>query len=335
MNAFEKVYAKAKRDVRTVVLAESGEERTLKAIEIVQRENYANIVLIGNKDAVSRKASECGANIDMSRIEVVDPASYPRMEELINDFYEMRKAKGMTVEEARRLLMEGGAYLGMMLVYKGIGEGFVSGAVHRSSADTIKPALQIIKTAPGISKVSSFFMMSLPDGRDFIFSDCGLQINPTAEDLAEIAYLSAQSARLFDIEPRVAMLSFSTKGSGADPSVDKMKAATELARQKYPELVIDGELQLDAAIVPGVAAQKAPGSPVGGNATVLIFPDLDAGNIGYKLTQRFGNAKAIGPVLQGLKKPISDLSRGCTAQDIADAVCIVSVQIQQNIHPGQ
>lgn len=330
MNVFEKVYEKAKRDVKKVVLAESEEERTLKAIEIIQRENYANIILIGNYDAVQKKASECGISLDMSRIELVDPSNYARMDEIVNEFYELRKAKGMTVEESRRLMCEGGAYLGMMLVHKGIGDGFVSGAVHRSSADTIKPALQIIKTASGIAKVSSFFLMVLPDGRELIFADCGLQINPTVEDLAEMAYLSAQSARLFDIDPKVAMLSFSTKGSGADASVDKMRAATELARQKYPDLIIDGELQLDAAIVPSVAAQKAPGSVIAGQANVLIFPDLDAGNIGYKLVQRFANAKAIGPVLQGLKKPISDLSRGCTAQDIADAVCIVSVQVQQN-----
>lgn len=330
MSVLDKVYEKAKKDVRKIVLAESDEERTLRAIEIIQKEKYANIVLIGNKDQVARRAGECNVHLDHDAIEFVDPASYPMMDELVNDFYEMRKSKGMTPDEARRLLGEGGAYLGMMLVWKGIGEGFVSGAVHRSSADTIKPALQIIKTKPGISKVSSFFLMVLPDGREFIFSDCGLMINPTAEELAEEAYLSADSARLFDIDPKVAMLSFSTKGSGADASVDKVRQATEIARQKYPELVIDGELQLDAAIVPSVAAQKSPGSSVAGNATVLVFPDLNAGNIGYKLVQRFAGAKAIGPVLQGLNKPISDLSRGCTAQDIADAVCIVSVQVQMN-----
>lgn len=328
MKIFDIIYEKAKNNKKKIILAESTEERTLKAIELVQKNDLAEIVLIGNYEDTKQKSDELKLNIDFSKIELINQNNFSRIDEFANDFYELRKSKGMTFEEAKTILIENEPYFAMMLLNKGIGDGFVSGAVHRSSADTIKPALQIIKTREGISKVSSFFLMVLPDERKYIFSDCGLNINPTAEELSEIAYLSAQSAKFFDMDPKVAMLSFSTKGSGADSSVDKVKKATEIAKQKYPDLIIDGELQLDASIVPSVAAQKAPDSEIAGNANVLIFPDLNSGNIGYKLVQRFANAKAIGPILQGLKKPVSDLSRGCTAQDIVDAICIVSVQAQ-------
>jgi len=328
MGILDKIYAKAKADVKKIILAESDEERTLTAISIILKENYAKIMLIGNKDKVSRRIQELSLNIDLERIEFVDPLSYRMIDELSNDFYELRKSKGMTQDEAKKMLVENEPYLAMMLLYKKIGDGFVSGAVHRSSADTIKPALQILKTKDGISKVSSFFLMVLPDGKQYIFSDCALNINPTSDELAEIAYLSAKSAKWFDMDPKIAMLSFSTKGSGADASVDKVRNATEIAKTKFPNLVIDGELQLDAAIVESVAKQKAPGSSIAGSANILIFPDLNSGNIGYKLVQRFANAKAIGPILQGLRRPVSDLSRGCTAQDIVDAVCIVAVEAQ-------
>ena len=330
MNVLDTIYNKARNNNQKIVLAESEDERTLQAIKIVQQEKFANIILIGNRDIVSKKSKNFGVNLNLDAIEFVDPINDSRIKILSKDLYELRKTKGMTIEQATQILAEGHAYLGIMLMHKGIADGFVNGAIHRSSADTIKPALHIIKAKKGVTKISSLMLMILPDGRKFIFSDCGLMINPTAEELAEIAYLSAQSAKLFDIEPKIAMLSFSTKGSGKDISVDKVRQATEIAKIKHPELVIDGELQIDTALVPSIAAQKAPHSVLAGNANVLIFPDLNAGNIGYKLVQRFADAKAIGPVLQGLNKPVSDLSRGCSAQDIVDAICIVSVQALMN-----
>lgn len=326
MNVLDKIYEKAKRNIRKIVLAESNDERTLQAIQIIQKEKYAKIILIGNKDVVLEKSGKNAISINFDELEIIDPLQDSRIKELAIDLYVLRKNKGTTLEKARKLLEEDHAYLGMMLVQKGIGDGFVNGAIHRSSADTIKPALQIIKAKPEVSKISSFMLMILPDNRKYIFSDCALIINPTANEMAEIAFLSAKSAKLFEIDPKIAMLSFSTKGSGKDISVEKVKLATEIAKAKYPELEIDGEFQIDAALVPHIAKQKAPDSIIQGDANVLIFPDLNSGNIGYKLVQRFAGAKAIGPVLQGLNKPVSDLSRGCTAQDIVDAICIVSVQ---------
>lgn len=328
MNVLDKIYEKAKNNIRKIILAEGNDERTLQAIKIVQKEKYAKIMLIGNKDIVSKKAEKNAIALNFDEIEFINPLLDSRIKTLALELFELRKTKGMTKENAQKLLEEGHAYLGMMLVQKGIGDGFVNGAIHRSSADTIKPALQIIRSKPGVTKISSFMLIILPDNRKFIFSDCALIINPTANEMAEIAYLSAKSANLFDIDPKIAMLSFSTKGSGKDISVDKVKQATEIAKAMYPELKIDGEFQIDAALVPNIAAQKAPGSIIAGDANVLIFPDLNSGNIGYKLVQRFAGAKAIGPILQGLNKPVSDLSRGCTAQDIVDAICIVSIQSQ-------
>ena len=328
MNTFDKIYEKAKNNVKKIVLAESEDERTLQAIKIVQKEKYANIILIGNENTISKKTKKYGITLDYDSIEFIDPLKDSRVNLLAKDFFELRKTKGMTFEMAKQILAEDNAYLGIMLVQNGYGDGFVNGAVHKSSANTIKPALQIIKTKNGISKASSFMLMVLPDNRKFIFSDCGLMINPSAEDLAEIAFLSAQSSKIFDMEPKIAMLSFSTKGSGKDTSVDKVRDATKIAKTKFPSLVIDGEFQVDAALVPSISAQKAPGSIIAGDANILIFPDLNSGNIGYKLVQRFANATAIGPILQGLKKPVSDLSRGCTSQDIVDAICIVSIQSQ-------
>lgn len=324
MEALDKIYNLAKFKGKKIALAESEDERILQAIRMVQLENYAKILLIGNQNSVAKKAKSYGINLDFDAIEFVDPQKDPRLKSLANDLFELRKSKGMTYERAQSLIEEGHAYLGMMLVKNGISDGFVNGAIHRSSADTIKPALQIIKAKEGISRISSFMLIILPDGRKFIFADCALIINPNANEMAEIAFLSSKSAQLFDINPRVAMLSFSTKGSGKDISVDKVRQATEIAKAKYPNLIIDGELQIDAALVPSIASQKAPGSIITGNANVLIFPDLNSGNIGYKLVQRFANAKAIGPILQGINQPVSDLSRGCTSQDIVDAICIVS-----------
>lgn len=324
MEALDKIYKLAKLKNKKIALSESEDERILQAIRMVQQQGLAKILLIGNQNSVAKKSKTYGIALEMDAIEFVDPVKDSRLKSLANDLFELRKSKGMTHDKAQKLIKEGHAYLGMMLVNNGICDGFVNGAIHRSSADTIKPALQIIKAKEGISKISSFMLIILPDGRKFIFADCALNINPNADELAEIAFLSAKSAELFDISPRVAMISFSTKGSGKDVSVDKVRQATELAKKKYPDLIIDGELQIDAALVPSIAAQKAPGSIISGNANVLIFPDLNSGNIGYKLVQRFANAKAIGPILQGINKPVSDLSRGCTAQDIVDAICIVS-----------
>jgi len=324
----QSIKQKAKACKKTIVLPESLERRTLEAAQIILQEELANIILVGNEAAILEKAE--GLNI--SGANIVDPEHYDRMNDFVDTLVELRKSKGLTREQAEKLLKDP-LYFGVMMVKKSIADGMVAGAVN-STANVLRPSLQILKTAPNTKLVSSFFVMVVPDcdfGSNgiFVFSDAGLVPNPNAEELAAIAISSAKSFKaLVGEEPVVGMLSFSTKGSANHPDVDKVIEATKIAKKLAPDLKVDGELQLDAAIVPSVGASKAPGSEVAGKANVLIFPDLDAGNIGYKLTQRLAKAEAYGPITQGIAKPVNDLSRGCSAEDIVGVVAITCVQAQ-------
>jgi len=329
MSFLESVTAQAKLDKKTIVLPESYERRSLDAAHETLREGTAGIVLIGDKDEILAEAQ----GLDLSKAVFIDPRTFEKMDALIDQFTELRKRKGMTREEAEKILRGNPMYLGVMLVKAGLADGMVAGAVH-SSADTIRPALQILKTKPGTKLVSSFFVMTVPDcpyGADgvFIFADAGLIQQPDSEGLATIAISAADSFKLLlHKEPIVALLSHSTKGSAKHADVDKVTEAVRLAKAAAPDLLLDGEFQLDAAIDPEIAALKAPGNTVAGKANVLIFPDLDAGNIGYKLVQRLAKAEAYGPITQGIAKPVNDLSRGCTAGDIAGVIAITAVQAQ-------
>ncbi|AAM24701.1 phosphate acetyltransferase [Caldanaerobacter subterraneus] len=328
MSVMDNIIQKAKANKKKIVLPEGTEPRTLKAAEIVLKEGIADLVLLGKEEEIREKAK----GLDISKAEIVDPEKSPNLERYAKEYYELRKNKGMTEEEAERLMRDP-MYYGCMMVKLGDVDGMVSGAIH-ATADVFRPAFQIIKTAPNVKVVSSAFIMEVPEckyGSDgvFIFADCAINPNPTAEELAAIAIASAHTAKvLAGIEPKVAMLSFSTKGSASHELVDKVKRATEIAKELAPDLLIDGELQVDAAIVKEVGELKAPGSPVAGQANVLIFPDLQAGNIGYKLVQRLAKANAIGPISQGLAKPVNDLSRGCSVEDIVNVIAITSVQAQ-------
>ena len=314
--------AAAKADKKTVVLPEGEDQRTIDAAKIIVEEDLANLVILGDPD-----------KIDLPGVTVIDPKCGPKHEEYAQKFAELRAKKGVTIEQARAQ-MNDATYYGTMMVKMGDADGLVSGACH-STADTLRPALQILKTAPGTKLVSAFFIMctSTPQfGTDgtLIFADCGLNINPTSDELSEIAIASAKSWQTFrgGAEPHVAMLSSSTMGSAGGEVAKKVQEAVAFCKEKAPEVPIDGDLQLDAAIVPTVAQLKAPGSPVAGKANVLVFPDLEAGNIGYKLVQRFAGAEAYGPILQGIAKPVNDLSRGCSAEDIVGVVAITAVQAQ-------
>lgn len=329
MNFIETIKERAKNNIKKIVLPETMDKRVLKAAEICAKEKLAEIILIGKKDEVEELSNN--ENIDISNITLIDPYTSDLSNELINDFYELRKSKGMTLEEAKNTLLNDYMYYACMLVKKDLADGVVSGACH-STSNTLRPALQIIKTAENAKLVSAFFLMVVPNceyghNGTFIFGDAGLEQNPTPEKLAAIAASSAESFELLTGEKSItAFLSHSTKGSAAHSDVDKVTEAVKIAKELYPEYLMDGELQLDAAIIPEIGESKAPGSPVAGKANVLVFPDLDAGNIGYKLVQRLAKAEAYGPITQGIKKPINDLSRGCNVEDIVGVVAITSVQ---------
>lgn len=329
MDFLSTMKAKAKADKKVIVLPESYEKRNLEAAAECLKEELADIILIGKKD----KIMEAAGSFDVSKAIFVDPETYDRMDEMVAGLAEARKSKGMTLEEARKILMDDSLFVAVMLVKMGVADGMVSGAIH-STADTLRPALQILKTAPGTELVSSFFIMvtktpQYGDDGILLFADCALNQNPNPAELACIAGDSAKSYNAFiDKEARVAMLSHSTMGSAKHADVTKVVDAVKIAKEKYPDLKLDGEIQLDAAIVKEVGELKAPNSTVAGKANVLVFPDIDAGNIGYKLVQRFGNAEAFGPILQGIAKPVNDLSRGCSANDIVAVVALTSVQAQ-------
>ena len=330
MELMSKILAFAKSDRKKIVLPEGNEERTITAAEQIQREGFAYPILIGNKEEILKKSKEL--NVDLSNVEIIDPEKSEKLNEYIEAFYELRKNKGMTMGKAEKIVKDP-LYFGTMMVKLDDADGMVSGAVH-TTGDLLRPGLQIIKTMPGVSTVSSFFIMNVPNSSygengTLLFADCAVNPNPTEDQLVEIAIATADTSRnLCKVEPKVAMLSFSTMGSADHEVVTKVRNATLKAQERRPELSIDGELQLDAAIVGKVAKQKAPNSIVAGNANVLVFPDLQSGNIGYKLVQRFANANAIGPICQGFAKPINDLSRGCSVQDIVDVVAITAVQAQ-------
>ena len=312
---------KAQEKTTRIVLPEGDDDRILQAAHEVLAEGICELIILGEKETVTSRATELG--LDISRAEIIDHLTDPRAEEFAAQFAELRKKKGITLEQARET-MKDVSYFGTMLVHTGQADGMVSGASH-TTAHTIRPSFQIIKTKPGTSVVSSIFLMAMR-GRLWAFGDCAVNPNPTAEQIGEIAAVSAQTAAAFDIDPKVAILSYSTGTSGAGPDVDRAVAATAKAKELAPDTLIDGPLQFDAAVDPGVAAKKAPESPVAGQATVMIFPDLEAGNIGYKTAQRTGGALAIGPILQGLNKPVNDLSRGATVPDIINTIAITAIQ---------
>lgn len=326
MSLIERLKERAKANRKTIVLPESTDERVLDAAVKLTDQGIAKIVLIGAEEEIRTAAAD--RNLD--GIMVVDPAHYDQKEEMRNQLVELRKHKGMTPEQAEATL-ENPLYFATMLVQMGQADGMVAGAVS-STSSVLRPALQILKTAPGTKLVSAFFLMVVPNSEygangSFIFADSGLNENPDPEQLVEIAKSSAESFELLvEEDAYLAMLSYSTKGSASSELTEKMIRATELMKDTYPEIPCDGELQVDAAIVPSVAASKAPGSDVAGKANVLIFPNLDAGNIGYKLVQRLAKAEAYGPVLQGIGAPVNDLSRGCTDEDIVGVVAITAVQ---------
>ena len=330
MGMIEQVKVKARQCVKTIVLPEGDEPRTVQAAVKIQQEKIARPILLGDPARVKAIAAEKG--VDVSNIEIVNPQTSPKAAEYTNALYELRKAKGVTEEQAKQLVADP-MYYGIMMVKLGDADGLVSGAVH-TTGDMLRPALQIIKTKPGIKVVSSSFLLDCPNkslGHNglLVYSDCVVVPCPTAEELASIAVSAAETARVLCgiEEPKVALLSFSTKGSAKHELVTKVQEATRLAHEMAPDLALDGEMQFDAAIIPEIGASKAKGSPVAGHANVLIFPDLQAGNIGYKITQRIGGAEAFA-VLQGLAKPCNDLSRGCSVDDIVATVALTAVQAQ-------
>lgn len=329
MSFIDGIKEKAKKNVKTIILPESEDERTIRAAAKVLEEGIAKLILIGNPDVIKADAAKYG--VDVSGAQVVDPETTPKLDEYANILYEIRKNKGMTPEKAKETLLGDRTTFGVVMMKNGEADGLVSGACH-STANTLRPALQILKTAPGAKMVSAFFIMDVPNcefghNGTFVFADSGLNQDPTSEELAAIANDSANSFKqLVGADPYVAFISHSTKGSAKHALVDKVVGAVEAAHAEYPDLICDGELQVDAAIVPSVGASKAPGSPVAGKANVLVFPNLDCGNSAYKLVQRLAKAEAYGPMLQGISKPINDLSRGCSWEDIVGVVALTSAQ---------
>ena len=331
MSFIDQIKERARAEIKTIVLPEATDVRILEAAQIVKNEGYAKVILIGDEEKVKEIAKDKG--IDIGETKIVNPLRSEKTEEYAKTLYELRKAKGMTEEQAHQLVLDP-VYFGMMMVKLNEADGLVSGAAH-STSDTLRPALQILKTAPGTKLVSAFFVMVVPNCQygsngTFIFADSGLNEEPDSDKLSEIAISSSKSfEQLVGEEAKVAMLSYSTYGSAHSASTEKVIEATKLVKEKAPELIVDGELQLDAAIVPEVAEFKAKGSPLKGQANVLVFPDLGAGNIGYKLVQRLAKAEAYGPLCQGIAKPVNDLSRGCSSEDVAGVVAITAVQAQQ------
>lgn len=320
MKVFDLLKEKAAEETKTIVLPEGNDERILTAANRLLDQGIVDIILLGNVKEVLAQAEKL--EIDLGSAKIIDPADYDGFEKMCEDFVELRKGKN-TIEEAHEMLKDV-SYFGTMLVYEGKADGMVSGAAH-STADTIRPALQIIKTKPGMHRVSSSMIMERGDDK-YIFADCAVNIDPDVETLAEIAYQSTKTAKMVKLDPKVAMLSFSTKGSAQGPMVEKVVEATKLMNEKYPEIACDGELQFDAAFVPSVAEAKAPNSKVAGHANVFVFPELQSGNIGYKIAQRLGNFTVVGPVLQGLAAPINDLSRGCTVEDAYLTIVLTAAQ---------
>lgn len=329
MGFIDTIKDRARRNKKTIILPESMDRRTFEAAAQILEEDIANLIIIGTPEEVAANSQ----GLDISKAVVINPYTYEKTQEYIDLFVELRKAKGLTKEQAKEAMFKDYAYYGCLMIKNGDADGMVSGACH-STADTLRPCLQIIKTKPGTKLVSAFFLMVVPNCQygaegTFVFADCGLNQNPNPEELAAIAASSAKTFELLvEKEPIVAMLSHSTMGSAKHADVDKVLEATKIAKETYPDLKIDGEIQADAAIVPSVGASKAPDSPVAGKANVLVFPDLDSGNIGYKLVQRLAKAEAYGPVTQGIAKPVNDLSRGCSAKDIVGVVAITAVQAQ-------
>lgn len=329
MAFIDDIKARAKADKKTIILPESMDRRTFEAAAEILAEDIADLVIIGTPEEVAANSE----GLDISKATIIDPFKNEKTDTYVNEFYELRKAKGMTPEQARETVLGDYMYYACMMVKMGDGDGIVSGACH-STANTLRPSLQIIKTKPGTKLVSAFFVMVVPncdmgDNGTFVFGDCGLNQNPNPEELAAIAGSSAESFKLLvGKDPVVAMLSHSSMGSAKHDDVTKVVEATKIAKEQYPQFAIDGELQADAAMVPSIGASKAPDSKVAGKANVLIFPDLDAGNIGYKLVQRLAKAEAYGPMCQGIAKPVNDLSRGCSAKDIVGVIAITAVQAQ-------
>ncbi|CRF47658.1 Phosphate acetyltransferase [Helicobacter heilmannii] len=318
------ILERAKSSLKTIVLPESGDARILKAAHAILQLQAAKLVLLGDKNKVHKDTKDLG--LDLKDTLVLDPETSPYLDGFANTLYELRKNKGLSLEEAQKLVKTP-TYFGTMLVYSGQADGMVSGATH-TTADTVRPALQIIKLSPGNTLVSSVFFMCL-DTKVYVFGDCAINPNPSSEELAQIALASAKTAKAFGFEPKVAMLSYSTGTSGKGPDVDQVAKAVQIAKEMDGTLALDGPLQFDASVDVATGSKKMPGSPVAGHANVFIFPDLDAGNIAYKAVQRCANTLAIGPVLQGLKKPVNDLSRGCLVEDVINTIIITAIQAQE------
>ena len=331
MGLIDSIKAKARENLRTIVLPESEDERVLKACEQVINDKTAKVVLIGNEETIKADAAKCGAKIDGATI--VDPKKFANIDKYVDELVELRKSKNLSREEATSLMLNEPRFFGCMMVRLGDADGLVAGS-NSPTADVLRAAIQVVKTAPGISTVSSTFVMETADKKFgdnglILFADCAVNPEPNAAQLADIASATAATAAsVVGLEPRVAMLSFSTKGSASHPLVDKVQYACDILTERNVNFQFDGELQADAAIVESIGVKKAPGSKVAGKANILVFPDLQSGNIGYKLVQRFANAEAHGPIIQGLNKPVNDLSRGCSVEDISNLVAITATQIK-------
>ena len=329
MKLSQLIREKAKKNPKIIVLPEGEEPRMIKAAETIINEGLASLILLGIEENIKSKARELGVDLS-NKIQIINPKASEKLKEYAESYYQLRKHKGVSLDEAYQLL-ENPLYFGALMVYHDDADGLVAGSIN-ATGDVFRPALQTIKTAPGINIVSSSFIMVVPDcpyGEKgiMVFADCALNPEPNAEQLADVAIASAATGKaLVGFEPRVAMLSFSTKGSGKHPLVDKVIEATKIAKEKKPELLIDGELQADAALIPSIGERKAPNSKIAGKANVLIFPDLHSGNIAYKLIERLAKAEAIGPISQGMRKPVNDLSRGCSVEDIVNVVAITVLQ---------